>query len=499
MTPATIIITILAYFTVILLISWFTSRRADNAAFFSGNRKQPWPVVAFAMIGSAMSGVTFVSVPGMVATSGFGYMQMALGFIAGQVVIAFVLVPLFYKMNLVSIYGYLESRFGMSSYRTGAWFFFISKMLGTSVRLYLVCIALQLMVFGPLGLPFALNVAVSILILLAYTYRGGVKAVIWIDFLKTFCMLAAIVLCTVFIGKSLGFEFGTMCSAVAGSDMSRIFFFDDPNNPQYFFKQFFGGMFTLIAMTGLDQDMMQRSLSCRNFRDSQKNILTSAALQTVVIFLFLILGVLLYLFAGKNGIDATGDRLFPAVATSGILPAVAGIMFIVGLVSCSYAAGGSALTALTTSFTVDILGIKGKEEKEIKSTREKVHIAMALLMGITILIFNFLNSTSAIDAVYKLASYTYGPILGMFAFGIMTKRQVRDNAVPVIAVLAPALCLVLQLNSERWFSGYKFSYEILILNAAFTFLGLLLYSRSNHLERNTLPTQYSDPSNDFSS
>ncbi len=476
MTPTAIIITILAYFAVILLISWFTGRHSDNAGFFSGNRKQPWAVVAFAMIGSAMSGVTFVSVPGMVATSGFGYMQMALGFIAGQLVIAFVLVPLFYKMNLVSIYGYLEGRFGISSYKTGAWFFFISKILGASVRLYLVCIALQLLVFGPLGLPFSVNVIVTILILLAYTYRGGVKAVIWIDFLKTFCMLTAIILCTVFISKALGFTFGSMCKAVADNDMSRIFFFDDPNNPQYFFKQFFGGMFTLIAMTGLDQDMMQRSLACRSARDSQKNIITSAILQTVVIFLFLVLGVLLYMFADKSGITANGDKLFPAVATSGMLPIATGILFIVGLVSCSYAAGGSALTALTTSFTVDILGIKGKDEKAVKSTREHVHIIMALCMGLTILVFNLLNNTSAIDAVYKLASYTYGPILGMFAFGILTRRQVKDGWVPAICVIAPAICLLLQLNSERWFGGYKFSYELLILNAALTMLGLWLCS-----------------------
>ncbi len=472
MTPTAIILTILAYFAVIILISWFTGRHSDNAGFFTGNRKQPWPVVAFAMIGSAMSGVTFVSVPGMVATSGFGYMQMALGFIAGQLVIAFVLIPLFYKMNLVSIYGYLENRFGISSYKTGAWFFFISKILGASVRLYLVCIALQLLVFGPLGLPFAVNVLVTILILIAYTYRGGVKAVIWIDFLKTFCMLTAIILCTIFISKALGFTFGSMCKTVFDNDMSRIFFFDDPNNPQYFFKQFFGGMFTLIAMTGLDQDMMQRSLACRSARDSQKNIITSAILQTVVIFLFLVLGVLLYLFAGKNGISATGDKLFPAVATSGLLSIATGILFIVGLVSCSYAAGGSALTALTTSFTVDILGIKGKDEKTVKSTRERVHIVMALCMGLTILVFNLLNNTSAIDAVYKLASYTYGPILGMFAFGILTRRQVKDRCVPIVSIIAPAICLVLQLNSERWFGGYKFSYEILILNAALTMLGL---------------------------
>ncbi len=477
MTPTTIIITIAAYFAVVLLISWFTGRKSDNAGFFSGNRRQSWYVVAFAMIGSAMSGVTFVSVPGMVGVSGFGYMQMALGFIAGQLVIAFVLVPLFYRMNLVSIYGYLEERLGASSYRTGAWFFFISKMLGASVRLYLVCISLQLMVFGPLGIPFWVNVMVTVLILLLYTFRGGVKAVIWIDFLKTFCMLISIILCTVFISKALGFNFREMTAAVSGSGMSRMFWFDDPDHPQFFLKQFFGGMFTLIAMTGLDQDMMQRSLACRNFKDSQKNVIVSALLQTVVIFLFLVLGVLLYMFAGRNGITETGDTLFPAVATSGLLPAAVGILFVVGLVSCSFAAGGSALTALTTSFTVDILGTRDRGEEKVKSMREKVHVAMAICMGLTIIVFNFLNNTSAIDAVYKLASYTYGPILGMFAFGIMTKRRTSDRAVPFISVIAPLACLILQLNSERWFGGYKFSYELLILNAIFTFIGLLAFSR----------------------
>ena len=262
MNPLTIVLTIAAYFASVLLIAWLSGRRSDNASFFTGSRKQSWYVVAFAMIGSAMSGVTYVSVPGMVAVSGFGYMQMALGFIAGQLVIAFVLIPLFYRMNLVSIYGYLEERLGVSSYRTGAWFFFISKMLGASVRLYLVCISLQLMVFGPLGVPFWVNVLITILILLLYTFRGGVKAVIWIDFLKTACMLLSIVLCTVFISRALGLGIGDIIPAVRDSGMSRMFHFDDPNHPQYFFKQFFGGMFTLIAMTGLDQDMMQRSLSC---------------------------------------------------------------------------------------------------------------------------------------------------------------------------------------------------------------------------------------------
>lgn len=472
-----IIATILSWFALVFIISWISGRKSDNSTFFSGKRNQPWYIVAFAMIGSAMSGVTFVSVPGMVAASAFGYMQMALGFIAGQAVIAFVLVPLFYRMNVISIYSYLEQRFGLSSYRTGAWCFFISKLLGAAVRLFLVCISLQLMLFGPLGLPFVLNVAVCIAVLLLYTYRGGVKSVIWIDFLKTICMVSAIVLSIVFIARASGLDLGSLCRGIRDSGMSRMFYFDDPKHPQYFFKQFFGGMFTLIAMTGLDQDMMQRSLSCKNFRDSQKNIVTSSLLQTAVIFLFLVLGVLLYLFAGKFSIHSGGDELFPAVATSGMLPVIAGIMFIIGLVSCSFAAGGSALTALTTSFTVDILGTAGKSETQVRKMREWTHVSMALGMGVTILIFNALNSTSAIDAVYRLASYTYGPILGMFAFGILTERRTLDKAVPAVSIAAPLICLVLQLNSERWFGGYQFSYELLIINGLLTFLGLLAMSR----------------------
>lgn len=477
MSATTVLITIAAYFALLLFVSWITGRKADNAGFFTGGRKSQWWVVAIAMIGSSMSGVTFVSVPGMVGASAFGYMQMCLGFIVGYLVIAFVLTPLFFKLNVVSIYQYLETRFGLSSYKTGAWFFFISKMLGASVRLFLVCLTLQLLVFDPLGLPFALNVLVSIVIVFLYTIRGGVKSIIWTDTLKTVCMVLSVVLCIVFIAKNLGLDFSGVVNTISGSGMSKVFFFDDANAPQFFWKQFFGGIFTVIAMTGLDQDMMQRTLSCKDYKESQKNLITATLLQTVVIFLFLCLGVLLYVFADAAGIDASGDKLFPAVATSPLLPSVVGILFVVGLVSCAYSAGGSALTSLTTSFTVDIIGVKGRSEATVRRTRRIVHLVMAVLMGVTIIVFNALNSTSAIDAVYKLASYTYGPILGMFAFGIFSGRQVRDRYVPLVAVVAPALCLVLQLNSEAWFGGYKFSYELLLFNALFTVIGLFILSK----------------------
>lgn len=487
MTPITVIITVLAYFIAMLVISWFAGKKTDNAGFFSGNRQSSWYIVAFAMIGASMSGVTYVSVPGMVGTGGenltsFGYMQMTLGFLAGQLVIAFVLIPLFYKMNMVSIYQYLDQRFGVRSHKTGAWFFFISKITGAAVRLFLICTAMQLMIFQPLGLPFLLNVLVTMGIVLLYTIRGGVKSVIWTDALKTFCMIVSVVLCIIFIAKQLGLDFRSMTTVISESEFSKIFFFDDPKHPQYFFKQFFAGMFTLIAMTGLDQDMMQRSLSCKNHKDAQKNIITSAIMQTIVIFMFLSLGALMYIYARTTGITATGDQLFPAVATQGGLPAIVGILFIIGLVSCGYSAGGSALTALTTSFTVDIIGTEGKSEEKVTHIRKLVHLCMAIGMGAFIIIFNMSVNTSTIDAVYKLASYTYGPILGMFSFGILTKRNVRDKVMPYISIIAPVLCLILQMNSQEWFNGYTISYELLIYNAGFTFLGILIFSKPQKTE-----------------
>nr|MBP9495827.1 sodium:solute symporter [Bacteroides sp.] len=476
MSPVLVLITIAAYFAILFTISYIAGRKADNAGFFVGNRKSTWYVVAFAMIGSSISGVTFVSVPGMVATSNFSYLQMVLGFVAGQFIIAFLLIPLFYKMNLVSIYEYLENRFGLSSYRTGAWFFFISKMLGAAVRLFLVCLTLQLLVFDPLKLPFILNVIATVALVWLYTFRGGVKSLIWTDSLKTFCLVVSVVLCIYYIASDLNLSFTGMVNTVVDSDFSRFFFFDDVNDKRYFFKQFLAGVFTMIAMTGLDQDMMQRNLSCKNFKDSQKNMITSGISQFFVILLFLMLGVLLYTFTAQNGITnpAKSDELFPMVATGGYFPVIVGVLFIVGLISSAYSAAGSALTALTTSFTVDILGTKGKSEQEIVTIRKRVHIGMAIIMGIVIFIFNILNNTSVIDAVYILASYTYGPILGLFAFGMLTKKQVRDKYIPLVAILSPILCFILQKNSEVWFNGYAFSYELLIFNAFFTFIGLCL-------------------------
>lgn len=479
MTPVVVLVTIFAYFIVLFSISYAVGRRADSQGFFVGNRRSPWFVVAFAMIGSMISGVTFISVPGMVAASGFSYLQMVLGFVVGQLLIAYVLVPLFYRMNVVSIYEYLENRFGIASYRTGAWFFFISKMLGAAVRLFLVCVVLQLLVFEPLHLPFVLNVVFTVGLVWLYTFRGGVKSLIWTDTLKTVCLVVSVVLCIYYIARGLHLDLGGLWQTIRGSEMSQMFFFDDVNDKRFFFKQFLAGVFTVIAMNGLDQDMMQRNLSCRNSRDSQKNMITSGIAQFFVNALFLMLGVLLYVYASAYGIaiPAKSDELFPWIATQGYFPGIVGILFVVGLISSAYSAAGSALTALTTSFTVDILGVKGKSEEQVSHLRKRVHIGMAVVMGVVIFIFNVLNNTSVIDAVYTLASYTYGPILGLFAFGLSVKASVRDRYIPLVAIVSPILCFILDRHSQEWFGGYSFSYELLILNALFTYIGLLLLIR----------------------
>ena len=475
MNPIAVLLTISVYFVMLFGISWWAGRGSDNAAFFNGGRQSAWYMVAFAMIGSMISGVTFVSVPGMVAASGYAYLQMILGFVVGQLLIAYVLVPLFYRMNLTSIYEYLEQRFGLSTYKSGAWLFFVSKTLGAAVRFYLVCLTLQLLVFGPLHIPFVVNVALSMALVWLYTSQGGVKSLIWADSLKTLCLLLSVILSIVFIAKNLGLDFNSLCATVWNEH--RIFFFDDISEKQYFWKQFLAGVFTMIATNGLDQDLMQRNLSCRNSRESQKNMIISGVMQLPVIALFLFLGTLLYRYAASTGLQVSKDELFPTIATNGGLPVIVGIMFIIGLVAAAYNAVGSALTALTTSFTLDILNAKNLAEEALKVLRKKVHIALTVVMGIVILVFNLLNSTSVIDAVYVLASYTYGPILGLFVFGIFTRLQVRDRLIPLVVILSPALCFIVDRNSEVWFGGYKFSYELLILNAAFTCLGMLLISK----------------------
>ncbi len=480
MTTAWIVLaTIAFYFVLLFIISWITGRKTDNAGFFTGNRKSPWYMVAVAMIGASISGVTFISVPGAVLAGGYSYMQMVLGFFVGSILVALVLIPMFYKMNLMSIYGYLENRFGLASYRTGAWFFFVSKMLGASVRFFVVCVVLQTLVFDPLHMPFTLNVILTVALIWLYSFQGGVKSLIWTDSLKTFCLVVSVVSCIIFIGKSLGLGLFEMPSAIAAHPTSQVFFFDDFNDGRYFWKQFIAGVFMVIATTGLDQDLMQRTLSCKNFRESQKNMIVSSFVQIFVIGLFLVLGTLLYMYAGdnlpmKDG-KVVGDALFGEIAWSDGFPVFIGIIFIIGLIAAAYSAAGSALTALTTSFTVDILKATEKQsDKDLTLTRKLVHIIMSLLMVLVIVVFYELNDDSAINAVYSLAAYTYGPILGMFVFGLATKKAVNDRWVPVVCVLSPVICYILQSNSEAWFNGYQISFELLIINALVTVLGLCL-------------------------
>ena len=443
-----IIITIAAYFMLLMGISWFASRGSDNSTFFNGNRQAPWGLVALAMIGAAISGVTFISVPGMVVHKGYAYLQMVLGFIVGYFAIAYVLVPLFYKRNLISIYGYLEDRFGQKTYKTGAWFFFVSKMLGAAVRFFVVCAVLQILVFGPLHIPFEFNVIVTIALIWLYTVQGGVKTLIWTDTLKSFCLIMSVILCIYFVATNLGYGFSDTVKAITGHHTSRMFFFDNPMEGTYFWKQFLAGVFMAIATNGLDQDMMQRNLACKDSRQSQKNMIVSGITQFFVIALFLMLGTLLVLFMEQKGIEIPEktDNIFGIVATHSDIPVVVGILFVLGLISAAYSAAGSALTSLTTSFTVDILGAhKKQEDRQLTRTRKFVHVAMSAIMGLVIIAFYYLSEEDAISAVYTLASYTYGPILGLFVFGLFGRRPVRDRLVPAVCIMGypvgpPHLC-----------------------------------------------------------
>ena len=476
MTPTAVLLTVLGYIAMLFVVAGIAGRRVSNTGFFTGNRENPWYVAALAMVGAAMSGITFVSVPGSVAADSFSYLQMVLGFTVGQMVIAFVLIPLFYRLKVVSLYEYLDGRFGMTTHLTGAWFFFISKMFAAALKVYVVCTVLQVLVFDPFGVPFAVNAAFLVGLVWLYTWRGGVRSVVWTDILHTCCLVGSIVLCIVFIMRSLGLTSAGVVQAVCDSPMSRIFFFEDTGSARYFWKMFFGGVFTLVAMTGLDQDMMQRNLSCRSPRDSQINIVITAFSQMAVILLFLVLGVLLYLYAEHAGLPMPekGDQLFAVVAVNGGLPLIVGIMFVVGLISSTYSSAGAAMTALTTSFTVDILrGPKRWGEGRLTQVRIGVHVVMALVMGCVVLFFGRFGNDSVINLIFKVAGYTYGPILGMFAFGICTRRRIRDRWVPLVAFAAPLLSVALQS-----FVAYKYAYhigfELIAYNALFTVIGMSL-------------------------
>ena len=483
MSPAVLLLVIALYLGAVIGASWWISRRAQGSAdFFRGGRKSPWWAVAVAMVSTSISGITFVSVPGMVAASQWGYLQMAVGFVAGYAVIAYVLLPLYYRLNLSSLYAWLEDRFGTWSHRAGAGFFLLSKVLLCGVRMYLTAIVLQLIVFAPLGIPFWVNVAATMLCVWLYTFRGGVRSLVWTDMVQTVALVTVVVLCLVQIGRAMGLDAGALYGSLRDSGMSRIWFFDDWRDTRFFWKQFFAGMFTTVAMTGLDQDMMQKNLSCKTLRASQRNMMCYGAAFIPVNLLFLALGVLLYQFAAARGISvAKPDDLFPTIACgadaagAAYMPPVASLLFALGLTASAFSSSGSALTALTTTFTLDFLHAdKRRDEAGLLRTRRRVHLGAAVVLGLVILGFGAIRDGSVIDAIYTVAGYTYGPLLGLFFFGILTRRRVRDGWVPFICLLSPVLCYILSAHSAEWLGGYKVGFELLLINAGLTWLGLWL-------------------------
>ncbi len=476
-----ILITIGIYFALLLLISRLTGRnRTDNDAFFRGNRQSPWYVVSFGMIGASLSGVTFVSVPGMAGSIDMTYMQTVFGFAVGYLVIAHLLLPLYYKLNLTSIYSYLGDRIGSRSYTTGASFFLLSKLTGAAARLYLVCLILQHFVFGPMQIPFSLTVTGIVLLIWIYTRRSGIRTIVWTDILQTFCLIAALVLILIEVCGRLHLDLSGWWQTIWESPHSRIFVFDDWQSRQHFFKQFFSGIFITIVMTGLDQDMMQKNLSCRNLKEARKNMYCYGVSFIPVNFLFLSLGILLLLLAPQMEITipVAGDDLLPTFAADGHLGLPVLVCFTIGIIAAAFSSADSALTALTTSFCVDLLHIGKLTEVQAEHTRKRVHLGLSLLFILFILLFKAINSQSVIDALYIMASYTYGPLLGLFAFGLFTRRMPRDRYVPYIAIASPLICYATDYLTYQY-TGYRFGYEMLMFNGLLTFIGLYMLSINN--------------------
>jgi len=467
------------YFLLLIIISLITGKKADNDTFFRGNKKSPWYIVSIGMIGASLSGVTFISVPGWVGATGLTYMQMVFGYFLGYVTIAHVLLPLYYRLNLTSIYTYLETRFGFWSYKSGAILFLVSRIIGASARLFLMSNVLQLTLFDALGIPFAFTVIITILLIWLYTFRGGIKTIIWTDTLQTTFMLLSVILTVIFISKAMDLSFGSLVDVIKDSDYSNMFVFDDFHSKQNFFKQFLSGAFITIVMTGLDQDMMQKNLTCRNLKEAQKNMYWYSAAFVPVNLLFLGLGALLFIFANNNGIaiPERADDLFPLIATGGYLPEIVGIVFILGLVAAAYSSADSALTSLTTSFSVDILDISKYNENKAKRIRLAVHIGFSVILVFVILLFKALSSESIISTLFTLAGYTYGPLLGLYAFGLFSKKTVNDKWIPVIAIASPVLTGILDFNSVQWF-GFQLGFEKLIINGGITILALFILSKN---------------------
>ncbi len=480
MSPTIILICFLTYTSILFVITWFTSRKSTNRSFFLGNKASPWFVVAYGMIGASMSGVTFMSVPGWVGTAGFSYMMVVIGYVFGYIAIARVLLPLYYRLNLTSIYSYLETRFGFWSYKTGAFYFILSRVIGASFRMFLVVNVLQIFIFDAWHIPFFVTVLIFIVLILLYTFKGGIKTIIWTDTIQTTFMLLSLVMSIWLIIDSMGLNLGEMVNKVYLSSYSKMVF-TDLSDKRFFLKELFSGAFIAIVMTGLDQEMMQKNLSCRSLRDAQKNMFTFTGIMLFVNFVILFLGACLYLFASSKGISppAKSDDLFPVIAINHLGP-IAGLIFLIGLISAAYPSADGALTSLTTSFSIDFLGINKRNdfaEHEKKHIRQMVHIAFAIILLMVIVLFRTINDRAVIDKLFTVAGYTYGPLLGLYSFGLFTKFAVYDRWVPLIALLSPLICFFLSTYSVDIFHGYRFGFELLILNGFITFAGLLLFRK----------------------
>lgn len=477
MTPTLIFISFLAYTILLFAVTWITTRKANNDSFYIGNKASPWFVVAYGMIGASLSGVTFMSVPGWVGATQFSYLLVVAGYMIGYTVIATVLMPMYYRLNLTSIYSYLEQRFGFWSYKTGAFFFLLSRTIGASFRMFLVVNVLQVFVFDAWNIPFIVTVSIFIALIILYTLKGGIKTIIWTDTLQTTFMLLAVGLSIYLISKDLQFDFRHLISTVWNSDYSNIVV-TDWQSKQYFLKQILSGAFIAIVMTGLDQEMMQKNLSCKNIGEAQKNMFSFSIVLVFVNLMFLFLGAVLYIYSTKHGIElpTRSDDLFPMIAIKYLGP-LAGLVFIIGLISAAYPSADGALTSLTTSFTIDFLGLNKREdldEEQKKRLRYKVHFSFAFLLLLVIVLFRAINDRAVIDKLFTVAGYTYGPLLGLYAFGLFTRFQVKDRLVPYVAITSPIFCYILSDYSEVLLNGYKFGFELLIINGLYTFIGLLL-------------------------
>jgi len=478
MNPILTGIVIAGYFTILIIISLITGKKADNETFLKKKKKSPWYIVSIGMIGASLSGVTFISVPGWVGNTGFTYMQMVFGYFLGYLTIAHILLPLYYKLNLTSIYTYLNTRFGFRSYKSGALLFILSRTIGAAARLFLMANVLQITLFDALGISFEYTVIITITLIWLYTFRGGIKTIIWTDTLQTVFMLTSVILTIVFISSSMHLSVSGIIETIKESNYSEMFVFDDFHSKQNFFKQFISGAFITIVMTGLDQDMMQKNLTCRNLKEAKKNMYWYGAAFVPVNMLFLGLGALLFIFAAQNGIPIPerADNLFPMIAAGGYLPEIVGIIFILGLVAAAYSSADSALTSLTTSFSVDIINISRFKEDKAKRIRLGVHIGFSIILVFVILLFKALSNESIISTLFTLAGYTYGPLLGMYAFGLFSKKTVPDKWMPVIAVASPVLTGILDFNSPEWF-GFQLGFEKLIINGGITIIALFILSK----------------------